>query len=126
VYRSGHLVFSALKPKPGDRRNIELLPGKNGRLPLRRVLQRLAKLGVVHLLVEGGAEVLTQFIEAELWDELKLFVAPKLAGPKGIPWFQGRSAARMRDSMELGSFSVHRSFSPDIAVFIERHRRRPL
>jgi diaminohydroxyphosphoribosylaminopyrimidine deaminase/5-amino-6-(5-phosphoribosylamino)uracil reductase len=126
VYRPGHLVFTAVKPGRGDRRRIEVLPGKNGRLPLRLALRRLAELDVVHLLVEGGAEVLTEFIEQELWDELRLFVAPKLAGPEGIRWFQGRSAKRMRDAFDLGGFGLLLGAAPDASLIVERAGRQPV
>ena len=119
VYRPGHVVFSAVRPKPGDRRNVIVLPGKQG-LSLRQVLRRLAEVGVVHLMVEGGAEVFTQFIERGLWDDLRLFVAPKLAGPGGLSWFQGRSAARMRNAIGLGSFRV-RPIPPDMLLRVERN-----
>jgi len=119
VYRPGHVVFSAVRPKAGDRRNVIVLAGKRGRLPLRQVLRRLGELGVVHLMVEGGAGVFTQFIERGLWDDLRLFVAPKLAGPGGLSWFQGRSAARMRNALRLGSFHV-RPIPPDMLLRVER------
>ena len=54
--------------------------------PLRAVLRRLAKRGITSVLVEGGAKVHGAFLDAGLWDELRLFVAPKLFGPKAISW----------------------------------------
>ncbi len=126
VFRPGHLVFTGTKPGRGDRRRIEILPGKDRHLSLQRVLRRLGELEVVHLLVEGGAEVLTEFVELELWDELRIFVAPKLAGPDGIRWFQGRSAKRMRDALELGGFRLLPGAGPDAALIVERGVRRPV
>jgi riboflavin biosynthesis pyrimidine reductase len=126
VYRPGHLVFSAVRPRPADRRSIEVLTAKGGRLSLSRVLRRLAELGVVHLMVEGGAEVLSEFIETGLWDELYLFVAPKLAGPDGISWFGGRSARRMQDALVLGTTRMGRAPRPDGLLIIERGVRGPV
>ena len=48
------------------------------------------------------------------------FVAPKLAGPKGIPWFTGRSASRMQQALKLGSFRLGPGAEPDAALIIER------
>ncbi len=43
-------------------------------------LQELARRGVEHLLVEGGAQIATAFLAADLIDELYLYQAPVLIG----------------------------------------------
>jgi len=48
------------------------------RLPI--VLAKLADLGCNELLVEAGATLAGSFIEAECWDELVIYMAPKLLG----------------------------------------------
>jgi diaminohydroxyphosphoribosylaminopyrimidine deaminase/5-amino-6-(5-phosphoribosylamino)uracil reductase len=60
--------------------------------PLRGVLRRLARRGITSVLVEGGARVHGEFLRAGLWDELRLFVAPKVFGPDALSW--AGSAAR--------------------------------
>ena len=125
AFRPGHLVFAGVDPKLGDARDIVRLPSRKGDLSLLQVLRKLGKRGVVHLMVEGGGDVLTQFLEHDLWDELLLYVAPKLAGPKGRPWFSGRSAAKMRDALGLGRFEVA-GVGPDALLRIERHPAQPL
>ena len=54
--------------------------------PLRGVLRRLAKRGLTTVLVEGGARVHGEFLRAGLWDELRLFVAPKVFGSDALSW----------------------------------------
>ena len=125
VYKPGHLIFAGVRPSPGETRQVERLPSRRGEVSLLQVLRRLGKRGVVHLLVEGGAEVLTQFVEQDLWDELLLFVAPKLAGPTGRPWFTGHSVEKMRDALPLGALSVE-AVGPDALLRIERHSERAL
>jgi diaminohydroxyphosphoribosylaminopyrimidine deaminase/5-amino-6-(5-phosphoribosylamino)uracil reductase len=93
--------------------------GQPGELDLALVLQALAARDVVHLLVEGGAHVLTQFIELDLWNRLVLFVSPKLLGTRATSWFLadlGRSIDRARD---LGAFRVEQS-GPDALLIVER------
>ncbi len=124
VFRPGHLLFTFEAVPPGDPRTIERLPTRRGHLSLLQILRRLGRRGVVHLLVEGGADVLTQFIQHDLWDELLLYVAPKLAGPNGLPWFGGRSAARMPQALILGAFQA-RSVGPDALLTITRQPARP-
>jgi 5-amino-6-(5-phosphoribosylamino)uracil reductase len=45
----------------------------------------LGERGVRRLMVEGGAQVLAQFLEAGVADELQLVVAPVLVGERGVP-----------------------------------------
>jgi diaminohydroxyphosphoribosylaminopyrimidine deaminase/5-amino-6-(5-phosphoribosylamino)uracil reductase len=63
-------------------------PGETvvGKGPLREVLRQLARRGLTSLLVEGGAAVHGEFLRTGLWDELRLFIAPKLFGAEAISW----------------------------------------
>jgi diaminohydroxyphosphoribosylaminopyrimidine deaminase / 5-amino-6-(5-phosphoribosylamino)uracil reductase len=54
--------------------------------PLRQVLGRLARRGLTSVLVEGGAQVHGEFLRSGLWDELRLFVAPKIFGSGALSW----------------------------------------
>jgi diaminohydroxyphosphoribosylaminopyrimidine deaminase / 5-amino-6-(5-phosphoribosylamino)uracil reductase len=77
--------------------------------PLRTVLRDLAARGLTSVLVEGGAQVHGQFLQSGLWDELRLFVAPKIFGKGATSWagldaareLQLRSAARIGDDLLL-------------------------
>jgi len=61
--------------------------------PLRSVLRRLARRGITSVLVEGGARVYGQFLASGLWDELRLFVVPKIFGPLALSWVDGVQGA---------------------------------
>ncbi len=50
------------------------------RISLRDLLRELANRGIVHLLVEGGAYTITQFLREGVWDRIVVFQAPKLIG----------------------------------------------
>lgn len=54
-----------------------------GRLEVFTALRLLAQRGVVSLMVEGGAELAGSFLAGRLADELHVFVAPILLGPRG-------------------------------------------
>ena len=54
-------------------------------LALAGLLADLAGRGIGRLMVEGGAEVLGQFLAAGLADELRLAVAPVLVADPGAP-----------------------------------------
>lgn len=59
------------------------LKGEN-RFDLKDILNALYTQNIVHLFVEGGKDVITQFIIQNLWDKLSIFVAPKFIGEDGI------------------------------------------
>jgi 5-amino-6-(5-phosphoribosylamino)uracil reductase len=70
----------------------------------------LAARGVRRLMVEGGGAVHTQFLAADLVDELQLVVAPFFVGDAGarrfvgegrFPWHPGRRA-RLAETRQLG------------------------
>jgi diaminohydroxyphosphoribosylaminopyrimidine deaminase/5-amino-6-(5-phosphoribosylamino)uracil reductase len=55
-----------------------------GKLNLKNVLKELAKLKISSVLVEGGKEVFSSFIKENLFDDLLVFISPKILG-NGIP-----------------------------------------
>ena len=57
---------------------------KNGNLNLKNVLRVLAKNNVASVLVEGGSRVFSSFIRSGLYDDIFLFISPKIIG-EGIP-----------------------------------------
>jgi 5-amino-6-(5-phosphoribosylamino)uracil reductase len=59
------------------------------RVDLHRVVEDLHVLGVRRLMVEGGGNVLTQFLTADLADELQLVVAPFFVGDSRASRFVG-------------------------------------
>lgn len=65
------------------RRGVEILPCPrrgSGSFDLKSLLKILGKRGLVSLLVEGGPATWSQFIEQKSFQELLLFLAPKLLG----------------------------------------------
>jgi len=70
-------------------RGVEGVPGTEtlplpcngkGRIDPRTIIQALAKRGLTRLLVEGGAETLAGFLDADAIDELHLMLAPIVLG----------------------------------------------
>ncbi|MCU0701126.1 MAG: bifunctional diaminohydroxyphosphoribosylaminopyrimidine deaminase/5-amino-6-(5-phosphoribosylamino)uracil reductase RibD [Myxococcaceae bacterium] len=71
---------------------------RKGRLELETALRALVKLGVLHLLVEGGATTTGRFFEAGLVDELVLFIAPKVFGAEGLSWVGALGVRQVADA----------------------------
>jgi len=69
-----------------SRKNIKVyyLSSVKGFFPVKEVLSVLYEREIVHLLVEGGKEVITSFIREGIYDKISVFIAPKLIGEDGI------------------------------------------
>jgi len=83
VYASSGAVAAA-RDRLGDMADIA---DAGDPVDLSRILADLAVRGITRLMVEGGASVLTQFLQAGLADELVLAVAPFFVGDPGAPRF---------------------------------------
>ena len=88
---------------------VVVLPAEQGRVGLGPLLDHLGQqAGVVHLLVEGGGEVLGAFFDQRLIDKVHAVVAPMLIGGDAQTAVRGRGAERMRDALRLASVDVER------------------
>lgn len=58
-----------------------------GRVDLKAMLKKLDHWGIVSILVEGGAEVLSDFARQKLVDEWHLLIAPCWLGSRAVPAF---------------------------------------
>lgn len=69
-------------------RGVEVLrapASAEGRIDMPAALRMLADRGIVTLMVEGGAELAGSILASRLADELHVFIAPTLLGPRGRP-----------------------------------------
>jgi 3,4-dihydroxy 2-butanone 4-phosphate synthase/GTP cyclohydrolase II len=66
---------------------------ENGWVDLEALLERLARCSVSHLLVEGGARILTSFLESKLVDYVVVTLSPRFIG-----------GVRPLESRELSSY----------------------
>jgi len=66
---------------------IRCQPDPYGRVDLPNLLHQLAELGIRSIMVEGGSQVITSFIEAQLVDQMIITIAPRLVG--GLPILNG-------------------------------------
>jgi len=70
------------------------LPGQNGWVDLTALLNHLGQQGVNHLMVEGGAQIITSFLASRLVDQMVLTIAPLLVGGLRVVDFLGPSPLR--------------------------------
>jgi diaminohydroxyphosphoribosylaminopyrimidine deaminase/5-amino-6-(5-phosphoribosylamino)uracil reductase len=94
VFKSGGAATVVLTSRPASaaqaftRRGVRVItvPSRKGQLELHDAFRALAKEGVLHVMVEGGAATTASFLRAGLFDELKLFMAPAVFGHEGLSW----------------------------------------
>lgn len=87
---------------------------QEGALDLEVLLAELYKRGMRSLMVEGGAQVASQFVAQGLVNRLWLFMAPVVLGAGGgISWTQKMSIAHMKEKKVLGQIQYMR-FGQDL------------
>jgi riboflavin-specific deaminase-like protein len=111
------VVFGcAERASPGRRRELEgagaevLLTSaeRSGRVALLEALELLAARGVKRLLVEGGAKVLTSFLEAGLAQRAEIEIAPLWLGAPATPSLGELGVGHLGRALRLERIEVER------------------
>ncbi|MBS1124315.1 MAG: riboflavin biosynthesis protein RibD [Deltaproteobacteria bacterium] len=86
----------------GKRAEIWRVPTHaNGRIDLWKLATLLGDAGIQSVLVEGGAEIHSSFLERRLADELVLYVAPKIVGGPAKSWVGGKGIGTLRSAHQF-------------------------
>lgn len=89
----------------------------DGRIDLREMLQALSGLGVNSVYVEGGSAVLGAFVDAKLFDAVRIFVAPKIAGGlKSLSALGGNGVDSMVKALQINNLRLVQSFGGDLLL----------
>jgi diaminohydroxyphosphoribosylaminopyrimidine deaminase / 5-amino-6-(5-phosphoribosylamino)uracil reductase len=97
-----------MKVKNFPRENIIKLNGRDGIIPLKNILKKVFDTGVRCILVEGGANVFSQFLKYNLFDEMYLFIAPKIIG-SGISSFGNFNIQSLNKAYILDNLKYRKS-----------------
>ena len=73
---------------------------KNGNLNLKSVLKELAENQIASILVEGGSRVFSSFIKSGLYDDMYLFISPKIIG-NGIPVVENIGVKNIKGTLKV-------------------------
>lgn len=76
-------------------------------LNLQVVLKHLSTLGVKRLLVEGGADILNQFYQQDLFNELRLSIGAQYWGKQGTRLMLNNDKKLKLETQRLGSNFIH-------------------
>lgn len=101
---------SSLRARRLRRRGVEVLQvhGRGGRVDLEDLLHQLGGRGLLHLLVEGGAQLHAGLLRQGLADELLLFIAPALIGGDGLSWVGSVGVRRIKQAIKVRDLAVER------------------
>lgn len=70
----------------------------NGHVSIPAVLRRLAERGIMRLLVEGGAKIISAFLNEGFSDRLEIFTAPMLLGNGGHGGIDALTARKLAEA----------------------------
>lgn len=118
------IVFTSAQASPKKKKilmakgvKIINVNGEKNFLNLHQVMRELGQLGVASLLVEGGSQVLTSFLEQNLGDKIILFLAPLLLGGQKAPsLFGGHGFPSIKSGLRLRHY---RTFSLGQDIILE-------
>jgi diaminohydroxyphosphoribosylaminopyrimidine deaminase/5-amino-6-(5-phosphoribosylamino)uracil reductase len=98
--RSKCLVISTKRAKTPKWVDLKVIPKKNPEI--EDIISILKRRGCHSVLIEGGAEVLGQWLKSGLWDEFLIFTGSKIL-PKGLKW-SCELPANWQESLKVGKF----------------------
>lgn len=108
VERDGQLLVFGTQDDPARRAAlearsalVEILPTVEGRIGLKDVLVRLARLEMNEVWIEAGPSLAGAFVREGLFDELVVYVAPSLIGGDALPLVQLPGIANLDDRLRL-------------------------
>jgi diaminohydroxyphosphoribosylaminopyrimidine deaminase / 5-amino-6-(5-phosphoribosylamino)uracil reductase len=85
------------------------LPLREGAVPWIAVLKKLAKMGIVSVLIEGGAITAAGALKEKVVDKMLLFYAPKLLGGDARYMIDSLGIQRIRQSVALRRLKIQKS-----------------
>ena len=85
-----------------------------GKCDLKAMLTELGTRGIAQLLVEGGADVITSFLQGRFADAVKVYIAPKILGRAGAVGITD-SMAQLADAAPLHHVSID-EFDGDVCI----------
>ncbi len=88
---------------------------KKGGVSLKDLLRELGKKGIASVMVEGGSDIITSLLKANLVDKMIILTAPKIMG-KGLEAIGDLGVCKIKDAIKFSSFSTMRKGSDFVFV----------
>ncbi len=113
VIASGKCIVACTTAAPAKKRaklearGADVWTFRGRRVPLKPLLSRLAKRGIISLFVEGGPTALGSFFDARLVERVYWFLAPSMIGSAAARGaIDGNGASRLADAWKLSNARV--------------------
>lgn len=124
---TGHMVSNEKKARI-QKKMVRIMesPLVNGLIDMNFLMDKLGKMNVGSLLIEGGSTVIASSLASGIVDKVIFFYAPKILGSDdGAPVCRGQGPEFMKDSIQVKNISVRR-FGSDIMIegylpYVYRH-----
>ena len=94
-------VFDRHNKLTGDEKIFACNPTIIAEDDLKSAIQKIGETGVTRLLIEGGATLITSFVQQNLYDQLYWFRAPSLIGSDGLSAIGDLGVDDMHDKINL-------------------------
>jgi diaminohydroxyphosphoribosylaminopyrimidine deaminase/5-amino-6-(5-phosphoribosylamino)uracil reductase len=91
------------------------LPVAEGVVPWKNLAVPLVKMGILHVLVEGGGKTAARLLAGGAVNRLELFLSPRILGASGIPAVGNMGALSLDDASVL-SFRRVRRIGEDVQI----------
>ena len=86
---------------------ILLIKSKRGQVDLPLLMDKLGKMEITSIMIEGGSEVSSNALKEKLVDKVIYFLAPKIIGGKNAPSpVGGQGIAKIKDFIQVKDMSV--------------------
>ncbi|MCC6193802.1 MAG: bifunctional diaminohydroxyphosphoribosylaminopyrimidine deaminase/5-amino-6-(5-phosphoribosylamino)uracil reductase RibD [Burkholderiales bacterium] len=122
VLQGGALMVTAGARNPEWAAGVDVLalPDAQGRIDLPALMRELARRDVLELHVEAGARLTGALLEADLVDELLLYVAPAIMGDPARGMFERRAPLASVADMTRFAWGDVRRVGPDVRLIARR------
>jgi len=101
--------------------NIIRVREKDQQLVLKDILKKLFSMNISSVLVEGGANLYSQFVKSDLYDDIYFFIAPKIVG-KGISSFRDFEIDKLNSAKDL-SIEYSKMYGKDLLIYTKKCSR---
>jgi len=111
-------LSSERKKRLLNKKNVNVIVIKSSKtgVNLEDLLKILGRMGILHILAEGGAELAGSLCDKKLVDRILFFISPKIIGGRdAITSIKGRGVNRIKDALKLENVEVKR-FKDDVVV----------
>lgn len=93
-----------------EKRGVRLIavPLSKGVIPWSDLADALVKMGILHVLVEGGGKTAAWLLRERAVNRVELFMAPRITGSSGVPAVGDMGVASLQESLCLSILNVRR------------------